>query len=87
MLLSVLLFFLGVLSLQKCVELPSLWFLFTCVLVAFLLLYFRVRRIAFFLLGFVWAGGGSSYYLSHSFDPDLQAKELLVQGDIVGLPE
>jgi competence protein ComEC len=51
------------------------------------LLYFKQKRIAFFLLGFVWAGAFSGYFLSHSLMPDLQGEELLIKGDIVGLPE
>lgn len=87
MLLSVLSFFLGILSLQQWVMLPSVWTLLWAFLSALLLLYFKQKRIAFFLLGFVWAGIFSGYYLSHSLAPELEAKEFLIQGDIVGLPE
>lgn len=87
MLLSVLSFFLGILSLQQSVLLPGIWSLLLVLLSALLLLYFKYQRIAFFLLGFVWAGGFSGYYLSHSLAPELQAKDILIEGHVVGLPE
>ncbi|MCF7970429.1 MAG: DNA internalization-related competence protein ComEC/Rec2 [Methylococcaceae bacterium] len=87
MLLSVLLFFLGILSLQQSVLLPSIWSLLFVLLLTLLLLYFKHKRMAFFLLGFVWAGAFSVYYLSHSLAPELQGKEILIEGHVVGLPE
>lgn len=87
MLLSVLSFFLGIVSLQQWTVLPSVWSLASVFFLALVLLYFKQKRIAFFLLGFVWAGAFSGYFLSHSLMPDLQGEELLIKGDIVGLPE
>jgi len=87
MLLSVLSFFLGIVGLQQWAMLPSVWSLLVIFLLALVGLYFKQKRIAFFLLGFVWAGAFSAYFLSHSLAPELQGKELLIKGDVVGLPE
>jgi len=87
MLLSVLSFFLGIISLQQWAMLPSVWSLLVIFLLALAALHLKQKRIVFFLLGFVWAGAFSVYFLSHSLAPELQGKELLVKGDIVGLSE
>ena len=87
MLLSVLSFFLGILSLQQCASLPSAWSLFLALILAIITLFFKWKKVAYYLLGFIWAGVFSSYFLSQALAPELQGKELLVEGDIVGLPD
>ncbi len=87
MFLSVLSFFLGVLTLQQWSELPDLLFSVVVLVLAGALFFYKYSRVAFFLCGFLYASATAHYYLSNQLTPDLQAQEVLVQGDIIGLPD
>ncbi len=87
MLLSVLSFFLGVLCLQQWSALPDFFTLITLLLFAIVLAFYNYWRTAFFLAGFLFVSVSAHYHLSRQLSADLQAKEILIQGDILGLPE
>ncbi|OQK18378.1 hypothetical protein AU255_11335 [Methyloprofundus sedimenti] len=87
MFLSVLSFFLGVLFCQQWAVLPDFLGLALSLIVAILMAYFNYRRVAYFLFGLVFASISADHFLSRQLTPDLQGKELLIQGDIIGLPE
>ncbi len=87
MLLSVLSFFLGVLFCQQWTELPNTVAIVLTLMLAMLMAYYNYKRITFFLLGIVYATVFAGYFLSAHLSPELQGKELLIQGDIIGLPE
>jgi len=85
MLFSVLSFFFGVLFLQQWVDLPSTYLLLVVALLIALSFYFSYKRVACFLLGFLWASIIALNYSNQRLSPELQGKELLVQGEVVGL--
>ena len=82
---SVLSFFFGVLFLQQWANLPSEFVLLMAALLAAFSWYFSCRRIAYFMIGFLWASLIALYYSNQILLPELQGKELLVQGEIIGL--
>ncbi len=82
---SVLSFFVGILFLQQWADLPSAFLLLIVVILVVLSLYFSYKRIAYFLLGFLWASIVALNYSNQRLSPELQGKELLVQGEVVGL--
>ena len=87
MFLSVLSFFLGVLYLQQWSMLPGIPFLVVLMVLVVLSAFFKYWRVIFFLSGFLFASVFAYYHLSNQLAADLQAKEILIQGDIIGLPE
>lgn len=87
MFLSVLCFFSGVLFGQQWKQLPDDFILIFALIIAILMAYYNYRRIAYFLIGIVFASVFANHYLSQQLAPELQGKELLVQGHIIGLPE
>ncbi len=87
MLLSILSFFLGVLLLQQWSELPGTLLLAITLLLASAFSIYKYWRVAIFLYGFLFASSVAHYYLSNQLSADLQAQEILVQGDIIGLPD
>lgn len=87
MFLSVLSFLLGILICQQWQMLPDITEIVLVIMVALLLAYFNCRRVCYLLLGLVYASSTAHYYLSNQLAFDLQANELLVQGEIKGLPE
>lgn len=82
---SVLSFFFGVLCLQQWSSLPSEFILLSACGLSITSWYFSYRRITYFLLGFLWASLLAIYYSNQILAPELQAKELLVQGEIISL--
>lgn len=87
MFLSVLCFALGMLFCQQwsvLADFVDIGLAFVC---AMLIAYFKYWRLTFFLIGVVYASASAHYFLAKSLAPELQGKELLVQGDIIGLPE
>ncbi|WP_428354114.1 DNA internalization-related competence protein ComEC/Rec2 [Methyloprofundus sp.] len=87
MLLSVLSFFLGVLFCQQWTVLPNELIITFALIVAIGLSFFKYWRIMYFLVGVVFASMTADYYLSRNLAPERQGKELLIQGEIIGLPE
>ncbi len=87
MFLSIGSFFLGVLALQQWSALPNVLFLGTLLLITAILSFYQYRRVAFFLCGFLFASAIAHHILANQLTADLQAKEILVQGDIAGLPD
>lgn len=87
MFLSVLAFFLGILTRQQCSTQPEIFAL--AILFVFLIIsaFCKYLRVTFFLSGFLFASLFAYYHLSSQLLNDLQGKELLVQGNIIGLPE
>ncbi len=82
---SVLSFFFGVLFLQQWANLPSEFILLMAGLLAVFSWYFSYRRITYFMIGFLWASLIALYYSNQILLPELQGKELLVQGEVIGL--
>ncbi|TXL01604.1 hypothetical protein BMR02_02510 [Methylococcaceae bacterium HT1] len=87
MLVSVLSFFLGVLFCQQWAALPSILSIILSLAFAILMAHFKYWRIAFFLIGLVYAFISAHDVLSNRLAFELQGKELLIQGEIIGLPE
>ena len=87
MFLSVLSFFLGILTLQQCSTLPGLLLLVVLLALTLLSAFFKYKRITFFLCGFLFANLYADYYLSRQLSAELQAQEILLQGDVMGLPD
>jgi competence protein ComEC len=84
---SVLSFFFGVLFLQQWVSLPNTFILVLAIILAIPCWYFSYRRISYFIFGFIWASLFAVYYSNQILLHDLQGKELLVQGEIIGLTQ
>jgi len=62
--------------------------LLLCVLlVVFILLYFNFKRLAYFAIGFLWASSVALYVADNRLLPELQGKEILLEGTISGLPQ
>ena len=87
MVLSVLSFCLGVLFCQQWATLPDNILLGLALITVILMVYLNFRRVAFFLIGIVYASVFANHYLSSYLSAELQGQELLIQGDIIGLPE
>jgi competence protein ComEC len=87
MFLSVLSFFLGVFLSQQWSMLPSSLLITLAFILAIFAAYLKYWRVAFFLTGIVYARVTANLYLSTQLSPELQGKEFLIQGDIIGLPE
>ena len=87
MFLSVLSFFLGVLFCQQWIVLPGFLLLALSLIVAILMAYYKYWRVTYFLFGLVFASISADHFLSSRLWPELQGKVLLIQGDIIGLPE
>jgi competence protein ComEC len=87
MFLSVLSFFLGVFLSQQWSMLPSSLLITLAFILAIFAAYLKYWRVAFFLTGIVYASVTANLYLSTQLSPELQGKEFLIQGDIIGLPE
>lgn len=87
MVLTVLCFFLGVLFCQQWTVLPDFQLMVAALIVALIMVYWKCWRVALFLLGVVYASTTAHYYLSSQLSSELQGKTLLIQGDIIGLPE
>ncbi|MCK5355875.1 MAG: DNA internalization-related competence protein ComEC/Rec2, partial [Methyloprofundus sp.] len=87
MFLSVLSFFLGILTLQQWSILPGSQFQLILLILIILLAVFKYKYFTFFLCGFLFANAYADYYLSRQLSTDLQGQEILLQGGIIGLPE
>ena len=87
MFLSVLCFVSGVLFCQQWTVLPGVVTIGFALLFAILMAKFKYWRLAFFLIGLVYAAISAHYFLSSYLAPGLQGKDILIQGDIIGLPE
>jgi len=85
--LSVLSFFLGVLCLQYGSFLPNAWLLACALLFCGIALYYRFKRPAYFIMGFLWASSVALYTLDNRLIPELQAQEVLIEGAIIGVPQ
>lgn len=79
-------FVFGILSVQGMSELPPyevLALLFLCAAIS----YKKFRFVSCFLIGFVWATSYAHILLNQQLPKTLEAKPILLQGMIVGLPE
>lgn len=82
---SVLSFFFGVLFLQQWASLPNWFILLLAVLLSVFCWYFSYRRLSYFIIGFLWASLIAINYSNQILLPELQGKEILVQGEVIGL--
>jgi competence protein ComEC len=82
---SVLSFFFGGLFLQQWASLPNGFILLLAVLLSVFCWYFSYRRLSYFIIGFLWASLIAINYSNQILLPELQGKELLVQGEVIGL--
>ncbi|NOQ14097.1 MAG: DNA internalization-related competence protein ComEC/Rec2 [Methyloprofundus sp.] len=87
MFLSVLSFFLGVLLVQQLSMLPGTLFLVILLIFILLLAYLKYWRVTLILCGFLFSSVYAHYYLSNQLSADLQAEKILIQGEVIGLPE
>ncbi len=86
MLLSVLSFFFGVFLVQKMTVLATPLILLLFFVLGCFLGIKKCLAGALFLFGFIWASGFAYYYFNQVLPPDLQGRELLVEGEVIGLP-
>lgn len=82
---SVLSFFFGVLFLQQWTSLPNEFILLPAVLLAVFCWYFSYRRISYFIIGFLWTSLVAINYSNKILPIDLQGKDILIQGEVIGL--
>lgn len=75
----------GILVLQFCPSLPSsMWIYFGTGIVFFLL---GASRVACFFLGFVWAAAFSWLVLNDRLTPEIEGRDIVVEGVVAGLPQ
>ena len=87
MLFSVLSFGFGCWWVQQWRELPSMLVLTCLVLLVPIFVYFKYRRIVYFLLGVLWTSLIAQQHLDKVLKPALQGQEFLIQGVVSGLPD
>jgi competence protein ComEC len=77
----------GVVALQWCANLPTLW-VYSVVPIALYGLVWRIARLpAVFILGFLWAALLAGKALDPVLDPALEGKTLLVEGEVLDRPQ
>lgn len=86
MLLSVLSFFLGVFLVQQMTVLVAPLVLLSLFILGCFLGVKKYWVAALFLFGFIWASGFAYDYFNQVLPPDLQGQDLLIEGEVIGLP-
>ncbi len=83
-----LLFVVGVLAVQWQAQLPSVWWVIILPLLL-ALFYFvpRLRMVLASFMGFLWALLHAQLMLSHGLSPELEGRDLYLEGVVVSLPE
>jgi len=87
MLLSVLSFFFGVFLVQQMTVLVAPLVLLSLFVLGCFLGIKKYWLGALFLFGFIWASGFAHYYFNQVLPLGLQGKELLIEGEVIGLPD
>lgn len=78
---------LGLLSLRLLPVLPPPWLLGLLVLLAVGLLFTRINRIGWFVLGLAWTCASAQLALDDRLAPELDGRTLWLQGQVVGLAQ
>ena len=87
MILSVISFAAGVLTVHQLTELPGIVWLWSGVGIIILCMLLRFWRLMFFVLGFVWSACFAMERLENILPSQYEGIDLQVEGEIIGLPQ
>jgi competence protein ComEC len=87
MLLSIIAYAAGVLTVHQLTELPDIVWLWSAAGIIIGCFFLRYWRLLFFLMGFIWAAGFAMERLQDQLPPQLEGIDLRIEGEIIGLPQ
>ncbi|NOY66277.1 MAG: DNA internalization-related competence protein ComEC/Rec2 [Gammaproteobacteria bacterium] len=88
MILSVLSFLGGIISLHQLAVLPeTLWLLVSLLILPVLYRYKKFKPVFWLLCGFFWAWVQAGWFYQHNLPDDLEGKDTVVTGEIISVPE
>ncbi|MBI1194277.1 MAG: DNA internalization-related competence protein ComEC/Rec2 [Gammaproteobacteria bacterium] len=79
-------FLLGILVFQQLASLPDIPLLALAPLVSAGLIMRRTRPIAMALAGFLWVGVVATHAVEHGLDPELEGRDIAIEGVVVSVP-